>query len=80
MRQAMVSVIAALVCIVTTPTVLESADFAGTELTPPLPATDGEAGSTTGGYRSYHVNIQESRADVRRGAGEVTRCRHPPAP
>jgi protein SCO1 len=40
MRQAMVSVIAALVCMVTTSTALESADFAGTELTPPLPATD----------------------------------------
>jgi protein SCO1 len=40
MRQAMMSVITALACVVTTATVLESADFAGRELTPPLPMTD----------------------------------------
>lgn len=48
MRQAMVSVIAALACVVTTPAVLESADFAGRELTPPLPATDFTLKATNG--------------------------------
>lgn len=44
----MVSVIAALACVVTTPAVLESADFAGRELTPPLPATDFTLKATNG--------------------------------
>jgi protein SCO1 len=44
----MVSVIAALACVVTTPAVLESADFAGRELTPPLPATGFTLKATNG--------------------------------
>jgi protein SCO1/2 len=48
MRQAMVSVIAALACVVTTSTVLESADFAGRELIPPLPGTDFTLKATNG--------------------------------
>jgi protein SCO1/2 len=48
MRQAMMSVIAALACAVTTATVLEGADFAGRELTPPLPAPDFTLQATNG--------------------------------